>query len=277
MPWLPIGSQPTDAERPESEAGPFKLNAIPAVEPGAVPSANDLSAWEWDQHQLDSDVAAELGFSFATGRAGRQSRTVIAEFSRSRTISTNGVAARFGIAARLIVKVVGFDANANLTLPFVAAKAQISDLEAYASVRLEGYVGPNASDLFPQFGTFDVENYVRLVDALNKMKAAVGGQPDMIRPTQLWVLAESHEAAAAARLSTGVGTAWGLTEIADGRTCDEALAAYREKTDDTAHTAIRQTYGDLVGDDTATKPDETARARARAALEGYELHKPLFG
>src|SRR3712207_345431 len=65
-------------------------------------------------------------------------RTLVAEFSRSKTIATDETNACFGVAARLIVNVRGLDAKANLTLPFVAAEAQYNHVEAYANLRVSG-------------------------------------------------------------------------------------------------------------------------------------------
>jgi len=274
MQWLPVSSLPDGVERPETQAGPFVLAAMPSIE--EPPPKLKLSDWRWEQHQLDSDVAADLGFSLGAARAGRKSRTIVAEFSRSATSSVGGAVSRWGVSARLIVKVAEVDAGLNLTLPVVAAKAQVEGLEAYASMRLEGYRGEDASALFPAFGTFNVENYVRMTDALNQMKDAVGATDELIAPTQLWRLVKSQQQAPEVRMRQGVGTAWALSQIKDGHTCAKAVSGYRDQADDVALNAIRQTYLELVDPDESATTDATARARARTLLDGYELRHPVF-
>ena len=92
---------------------------------------------------------------------------------------------RYGVAARLVVKVSNFDVGVNMTLPFIAAEAQFNRLEASAALRVEGYVGPDAAKRFPNFGAFDVETYVKLMDALTSLKDTIGADVDNIRPVRL--------------------------------------------------------------------------------------------
>ena len=207
----------------------------------------------------------------------RKSRVLVAEFSRSKTVMRQDGQWRYGVAARLIVKVSNFELGANMTLPFIAAEAQFNRLEASAALRVEGYVGADAAKQFPNFGAFDVETYVKLMDALSSLKDSIGGDVDNIRPVRLWTWAESAEGASTVddRLTHAVGTMWALTRIADGATMAEAIANYRDTDDEVAHAAIRETYGYLMpsGDEA---PNAQARARARELLDGYKAKAGLF-
>lgn len=160
-----------------------------------------------------------MGFSIGSIEAFRNTRTLMAEFSRSKTVATGTTKTCFGVAARLIINVSGLDAKANLTLPFVAAEAHFNRVEAYANLRVEGYVGPDTGEMFPDFTTFDVESYVNLMQSLSAMRKVIGAKEKFIRPTRLWAWAENEGGGVDAtdhRLTQGVSTSYALTQIKDG-------------------------------------------------------------
>ncbi len=274
MPWVPITAQPHNETRPEIAADGLRVPEMGTVE--NVPKAGELSDWVWDQYHLESNLSGKLGFGVASIEASYNTRTLVAEFSRSKTIAADGTTACFGVAARLIVNVSGLDAKANLTLPYVAAEAQYNHAEATANLRVSGYVGPEAGKMFPEFGTFDIESYVKLMQSLSKMREVIGAKEEHIRPTRLWAWAEEEKGATDRRLTQAVGTLWALTQIADGHTRAEALGSYRDRDDTVAKSAIEQTYADMLNGDETT-PSQESRARARRILDGYELHHPMLG
>jgi len=273
MPWVPITAQAHDEKRPEIAADGLRVPKTGTVE--KVPKAADLSDWVWDQYHLESGLSGKLGFGVASIEASYNTRTLIAEFSRSKTIAADGTNACFGVAARLIVNVSGLDAKANLTLPFVAAEAQYNRAEASANLRVSGYVGPDLGEKFPEFGTFDVESYVKLMQALSEMREVIGAKEEHIHPTRLWAWAEEEAGATDRRLTQAVGTLWALTQIEKGHPRSEALAKYRDHDDTVAKGAIEHTYADMLRDD-EMNPSQESRARARRLLDGYELSPDIF-
>jgi hypothetical protein len=274
MPWVPITAQAHDEKRPEIAADGLRVPETGTVE--NVPKAGDLSDWAWDQYRLESGLSGKLGFGVASIEASYNTRTLVAEFSRSKTIATDETNACFGVAARLIVNVRGLDAKANLTLPFVAAEAQYNRAESYANLRVSGYVGPEVGKMFPEFSTFDIESYVKLMQSLSEMREVIGAKEEHIRPTRLWAWAEEEAGATDRRLTEAVGTLWALTQIADGHPREEALGTYRDQDDTAAQAAIEQTYAEMLQGDEG-KPSKESRARARRLLDGYELHHPPLG
>ena len=144
---MPITARAQEEVRPAVEADGVRIQAIGSDEPQDLPAAGDLSDWMWDQYRLESGIAGKLGFTVGSIEASRNARTLVAEFSRSKTVATGETIAWFGVAARLVVNVSGLEARANLALPFVAAEAQFNCAEAYASLRVEGYVGPEVLEV----------------------------------------------------------------------------------------------------------------------------------
>jgi len=271
MPWVPITAQAPEEERSAITADGVHVEPTGTVETQDLPAASELSDWVWDQYHLESGISGKLGFSVGSIEASYDTRTLIAEFSRSKTIAAGATNACFGVAARLIVNVRGLDAKANLTLPFVAAEAQFNRVEANANLRVSGYVGPEAGDMFPEFSTFDVESYVKLMQALSELRKVIGAKEEFIRPTRLWAWAEEEAADVTdRRLTQGVATAWALTQIEKGHPRGRALADYRDSDDTVALAMIEQTYADMLRDDEAG-PSEESRAKARRLLDGYHL------
>ncbi len=270
MPWIPIPDQAPNEKRPAVMADGVRIEATSTVGDQEVPQAGDLSTWSWDQYRLESSLSGKLGFNVGSGEASRNARTLITEFSRSKTVAIDGTNACFGVAARLVVNVRGLDAKANLTLPFVAAEAQYNRVEAYANLRVAGYADPKLGELFPDFTTFDVESYVTLMQSLNEMRAVIGANEEHIRPTRLWAWDKAETEALDRRLTEGVATAWALTQIEEGHPREKALADYHDRDDEVAQAIIDQTYADMLGPD-EVEPSEEAQAKAGRLLDGYEM------
>jgi hypothetical protein len=274
MTWVPITSQAHDEKRPEIAADGLRVPETGTID--NVPKAEELSDWVWDQYSLEAGLSGKLGFGVASLEASYNTRTLVAEFSRSKTIAADGSNACFGVAARLIVNVSGLNAKANLTLPYVAAEAQFNRAEASANLRVSGYVGPDLGEKFPEFATFDVESYVKLMQSMTEMRKVIGANEEYIRPTRLWAWAEEEEGVTDRRLTEAVGTLWALTQIADGHTRPQALGNYRDQDDTVAKEAIEQTYAEMLNGDEG-EPSHESRVRARRFLDGYELHHPILG
>lgn len=269
--WFP-STATTDLEESVAEVGHVQLLGPPGD--SGPPEPNELDTWQWDQHRLESDVAAKLGFGIASTEAGVRTRTLVAEFSRTKTVGEGRRQARWGVAARLVVTVIGVKADANLTLPFVAAEAQFNRVEASASLKVEGYAGDDLGEVLPAFSAFDVETYVKLLDALTTLKGMIAKDPGKISPTRLWVWAEEREGADT-KLSRAVAVAWALTRMGEGDRLERALADYRDQDDPVARDAIEDTYRDL-NVSPEQDPGDAVRERARVLLDRYQLKGRLF-
>ena len=254
--WMPQSSQALDDQ--------FEDDLTP-------PSPEELDTWVWDQYNLQTDVAAKLGFTVGGGNFGRRSRVLIAEFSRSKTITTGSTTTRWGVAARLIVNVVGLELGANVTLPFVAAEAQMNRLEASANLRVEGYVGENTGAQMPDFTTFDVESYVNLMQSLTKLKGLIGKDVESISPRPLWQFSAAESPNYAEEpLFAAVARVWALTAIQNGDPLARAIEHFPGEDTPDARYLMREVYNDVLGDPDAT-PDEHARDTAEAVTGGLTL------
>lgn len=268
--WYPtaesIAADSADEGLTDGESGGFK-----------VPEPSELGVWQWDQYQLEGSTAAKLGLAVASAHVDHKSRYLVAEFSRSQTVPTESGRRRYGVSARLVVRVSNFEAGTNMTLPFVAAEAQFNRLEASAALRVEGYVGPQTGSIFPNFGAFDVESYVKLMDAMTALKNVVGEQEEYIRPAELWVWGDDDEDSSAVddKLTAALGTVVALDSITRGHPLVRAVSEYNDSNDEIAKQAIRETYSAMGVDDQGA-PTPTQGARARELLDGYRARIPIF-
>lgn len=98
-------------------------------------------------------------------------------------------------------------------------------------------MGDELGEVLPAFSTFDVETYVKLMDALTALKTTIARDATKISPTRLWVWAEEREGAET-KLSRAVAVTWALTRVSDGDPLERALGEYRDQDDPVARDAI---------------------------------------
>lgn len=69
--------------------GVLRVDATGTVETQDLPAAGDLSTWVWDKYRLESGLSGKLDCSVGSIEASRNTRTLIAEFSRRETVATD--------------------------------------------------------------------------------------------------------------------------------------------------------------------------------------------
>src|SRR5688500_15563355 len=108
--WVPVNQESFTEATGVAYNRSVELRA-PSAEPKQLPGADDLADWRWQESEMSTDLALKLGFAVGSASANVQSRTLIAEFSRSKTIEQDGCHAQYGVCARLVVAVTGVDAK----------------------------------------------------------------------------------------------------------------------------------------------------------------------
>jgi hypothetical protein len=200
---------PTSAEDVEAKARPECANP---------PKPDDLAHWEQRSYQLDVDAAIKLGFPVGSVGGSSRQRVVVMEFSRTADcVGTDGAELRYGVSARLYVRVSDFEASAKLNIPLVAAEAQLNRVETESGLSVHGYVG--AINL-PPAKPFSVETYVELMQKLSEIQAQIASDTPNIRPTVLHRHVPDDEVTNADHYSAGRW--WGLKKLAEGRSCSRA-------------------------------------------------------
>jgi hypothetical protein len=270
--WLPTSMQAQTGEFDEELGEGIRLRAGggEALDP---PAPNELDTWQWRQYLLSWSLAGKLGFAVGGVKGDFQSRFLVAEWSRSKTVESGKSRARFGVAARLVVHIRSVSAEANLTLPIVAAEAQLNNAETHANMTVEGYVAADTGSLFPAFSAFDVESYVKLMESMTAAKDRIGSNEEMIKPAPLWTWGDATEPEGESANVASIATTWALTRIKKGKVLSETQNDFARRDEPTATTAIERAYAS-AGIEGDAVPSDQERQRAAELLGKYELHVP---
>jgi hypothetical protein len=240
----------------------------------ARPKVDELGGWRWQQTEMSSNLALKLGFAVGSVSASAQSRTLLAEFSRSASVEVEDGLAQYGAAARLVVGVTSFEAKGTLTIPVLAAEAQLGRSQASVSLTVNGYVGDGLAELLPTgILTLNVDTYSSLTTSISEIVKLIGSDRENIRPELLWVEAEDEGPAKVEdELTRSVGTAYALNQIKNRKTVDSAVDGYEDKDDLIALEAIRHVYSILLPEDDPERAAE-ASERAERLLDHYVIKR----
>jgi hypothetical protein len=271
--WVAVQEQPSFSE----EVGVANNRRVRLKAPTGkvkIPTVDELSDWNWQQTEMSSDLAIKLGFAVGSVSASAQNRTLIAEFSRTATVEQDGRNASYGVAARLVVGVTKVEGSVSVTIPVLAAQAQLGHGEASVNLRVSGYVGDKLAGLLPtDVLMLNVDTYSSLTTKMSEIVKLIGSDRDKIRPKLLWLEGEDEGPAKVEdELARAVGSAYALTQIKEHKTLDESLTGYHDQDDQIALEAIRHTYGVLLPDGDESRAAE-AGARAERLLDNYVVGK----
>ena len=137
-----------------------------------------LETWVIQAHAYSEQQAAKvsiLGRLFA-GEAQRVKAGVIHDakrFSLATTESDRKV--EIGVAVRLAVATSSINAKFELTLPNLAADAQLNGSEARVGITVIGYTGP-LGDILPAPRKLDVETCSEYMEAFRKIQSVIFGE-----------------------------------------------------------------------------------------------------
>jgi hypothetical protein len=156
---------------------------------GPSPSAAALDRWDVQSHQYTTKVEVEASVlaRLISGKTQVSHYGLVQEAKRfCIQTSKTGRRIEFGTAVRLSVAVLSTQFDAALTLPNIAAKAQLTDLRARIALSVDGYVGP-LGELLPAPDNLNVENLAIYTTAFKAIQAQVFGAAglDHIAPTLL--------------------------------------------------------------------------------------------
>ncbi len=137
-----------------------------------------LDRWDIQAHQYKTEAEIKGGMlaGLFSGRTKLVKSGVVQEAKRfyvSQTDDNNRV--EFGTAVRLLVATNGTEAEVKLTIPNIAAGAQLSQFEARIALSVVGFTGP-LGDMLPAPGELNVETLPDYLDAFRKIQSYVFGR-----------------------------------------------------------------------------------------------------
>lgn len=144
-----------------------------------VPGNPVLDRWDVKTHTYKDEVAGKVGFlaGLFLGTAESVAAGVVHEAKRYRLETTSkGRVVEIGISVRLSVATTTFNAKFDLSIPNLAAQAQLGMSEARIGISVVGFSGP-VGDLLPAPQDLNVENFSVFTNAAKLIQKRIFG-PD---------------------------------------------------------------------------------------------------
>lgn len=137
-----------------------------------------LERWLVQAHTYSEEQAAKVGIlgRLFSGDATRVRGGVIHDAKRFSIVDTENLRkVEVGVAVRLSVATSKVNAKVELTLPNLAAEAQLKNIDTRVGITVVGYKGP-LGGLLPAPGKLDVETCAEYMEAFRKIQAVIFGE-----------------------------------------------------------------------------------------------------
>jgi hypothetical protein len=238
-----------------------------------APPADQLSNVMQESYSLNISLALTLGFTVATiaPTASADVQHAMFLFGTTRykdVVGDNGHVYRFGVAIRALIQVNAKKLDFALTLPFVAAKVQLSEADASTQLIVQGYKGELPSAL-PSWQDFDVESYGQYMKEVSTLRDAILADAKNIVPELLATSAGVQPPIPSTPVA--LGTLYALTRIAEGDGLYDALREFRIH-DEQALKTVEAVYSRMLpGNDNG--PSADVKRAAEQELTNYHLER----
>ena len=131
--------------------------------------------------------------------------------TRFADVVDDGRTYRYGVAIRVLLEIYSAELEGDLTLPVVAAKAELGAVSASAQLLVYGYTG-NLTQELPSWQSFDVNSYADYLKSVSDLRSQVlkdtaNIKPVLLSSTLAWKLGLPEEGAPRA----GQRTSWSLS------------------------------------------------------------------
>lgn len=190
---------------------------------GGLPGRDELDTWEIADDQLSYSAAVKMSLPVFTVDSKFQSRVLVRDVRRFARREVNGVLGEYGVAIRLVITVFALNLESTLTLPVVAAQAELNMVSAHAKMTVLGFRDSKVGDLLPSFEKLDIEGLQEYTQSVDKIRSYISRNGEAVFPTLLREVPEPP-GPDEEELADGVATARALRLIAKRRTQKESLA-----------------------------------------------------
>ncbi len=188
---------------------------------------HDLTSWEIYEDQLSYHGALEMDLPVAKVDAKLDRRVLIRDVMRYATVDVDGVEQDYGVAIRLVVTVAAETLDAALTIPIVAANAELGRLSAAARLRVIGFRSNKVGDLLPDFATLDVGNYGKYTASTDAIRGYISKNADAIVPVLLRTASRPDDKDS--RMLVTTATSRALRAVANRESLDALLRSIADR------------------------------------------------
>jgi hypothetical protein len=224
--------------------------------------------------KLDRDAAAELGFTVGSVKATANTRLLVMDTVRAETIQVGRRKQRWGCGYRLQIEISNIEAAGRLTLPWIAASAELGQIEASINLNVRGYPKNDLWDVIPDPEPLDVDSYKHYLEAASNIKDKFNELGD----EAVSVLLASDDpksdimvgGISDAELDESSAIIWGLRSIDREWVLQEALNEFPGPREPTLVEIIEGVYRKIRGEerfDTRERLDDEEVKAARSRLE----------
>jgi hypothetical protein len=168
---------------------------LQAIDPGLLRRRDQsinipqLENWTVQANAYSTDVAGKIGLlGRLFGGEAQAARAGVVHEAKRFTIhwTEQSRPIQIGVAVRIYAATRNWDANIQLTLPNLAADAQLHARDSRVAIEVVGYLGPLGSRL-PSPERLDVESFTKYLKAFRDVQALVFGESGLpfLMPTLL--------------------------------------------------------------------------------------------
>lgn len=239
----------------------------------------DLSEAVSRYYELTVSAAAELQIPVVGSTSGGMSRKIIvlerAAFKKEPPSNPTDTEKHYGYAIRLCITVSRWQTNTKISLPYLAASAQLGNIEAQWILQVIGLAGKPISEAILPPTDLNVDTFVMAKQSLEKLINAIN---DSNTTFDAKLIAEIHPANYEQRkLRQSIATAYALTCLERGRNLSDALERLSSPDSD-VQDSIREVYESVAGlTDVSQKPSGEVRHKAGEICGRIRADVPLFG
>jgi hypothetical protein len=253
----------------------FSERPIPGI-PSSVPTCSrvptqqeiEVGSFAFNNEVLTREQARHLGIAGIGAGLDRNSRVLLVEWTRYRTCPTQlpGVLLRYGQSVRATIEVLEYNSELRASFALLAADATLKRRSQRILVRGEGISSRVLDSLIATISGKDlnVENYTAFMGFQSGL-ALVARDPTL----QVGVVRLGVEGP---RFGESVATVFGLSELADGRDCQDAISRLPDDLHG-QHGAVMDVYVNLTSECSEDDPSGAERAAAREYLAGLRVRR----
>lgn len=247
---------------PEAEAAVRGVNTSEI--PQTLGELGELISYSYD---LSVKQAGDLNIPVVGDVSGGfDRRVVVLEWTRYKTLfDADSVEYRYGYVIRFCLTVSKWEAQTQVRLPFLAAQAELGNIQASWLMQIRGLTGEKIDGVVLPPQELDVSTFAI---AKQSLEAAIGAVKD---PTTKFIpgilLATIDPTAPDVAYWTSAVKTFALSNLRRGRSRSEAIARLGSA-DPAANDVIAEVYTYLGITDPTAKPSAGAREAAQQILRG---------
>jgi TPR repeat protein len=244
--------------------------AVADIDPGERPKTlAELTSAMNRSYDLSVTRAGDLNIPVVGSIGGSYNRrVVILERAAYKTVvGHSGAQYHLGYALRLCLTVNKWDANLKASLPFLAASAQMGQIEAGWMLQVLGLAGPRIDAATAPPGELNVETFVIAKQSLTALIEAINDRSTTFSAFQLARIEPVDKQGDDFRRSAA--RTYAMSRIARRSSLADALDRMRSG-DEIVNQSIRDTYEAIAPGGPTDRPTDEAVRKVRELLGGIE-------